>query len=98
MVLVNLKGYFFNLDYFFYWINYGVEIDFVLFNGYKIVVVECKVFVVFKLIFGNYVFFWDINFDYCYIVVLVFFGYFKEEGIEVVLLYELIFNIGEMFI
>jgi predicted AAA+ superfamily ATPase len=95
-VLANLKGHFPNLDYSFYRTNHGAEIDFVLSNGHKTAVVECKASVAPKLTSGNYASLRDINPDHCYIAAPVPSGYPKEKGIEVVSLHELISNIGEM--
>ena len=95
-VLVNLKGHFPKLDYSFYRTNHGAEVDFVLSNGHKTVVVECKASVAPKLTSGNYASLRDIKPDHCLIAAPVPSGYPKEKGIEVVSLHELVSNIRTM--
>lgn len=95
-VLANLKGHFPKLDYSFYRTNHGAEVDFVLSNGHKTVVVECKASVAPKLTSGNYASLRDIKPDHCLIAAPVPSGYPKEKGIEVVSLHELVSNIRTM--
>jgi hypothetical protein len=95
-VLSNLMGRFPDLDISFYRTNHGAEVDFVLSNAHKTVVVECKASVAPKLTPGNYSSLEDIEPDICFIAAPISSGYPVEDGIEVVSLYELMSNIAEL--